>query len=63
VGGIQALTEPEGKGSTCIREPNSLAEFVPPPNFYDDEAIANARDEYEEYLGTSVNQRGRVITR
>jgi len=33
-----------------IREPNSLAEFVPPPNFYDDEAIANTRDEYEEYL-------------
>ena len=44
------VTEPEGKGSTCIREPNSLAEFVPPPNFYDDEAIANTRDEYEEYL-------------
>ncbi len=35
-----------------LREPNALAQFVPPPDFYDDEAVADARDEYEEYLNT-----------
>ena len=25
---------------------------MPPPDFYDDEAVADARDEYEKYLST-----------
>jgi hypothetical protein len=32
------------------RDPDPLAEFVPPPGFYDAQPITAARDEYEEYL-------------
>ena len=46
----QPFQVPSPRPPRHIREPNSLAEFVPPPNFYDDEAVANTRDEYEEYL-------------
>lgn len=35
-----------------LHELNALAQFVPLPDFYDDEAVADARDEYEEYLST-----------
>ncbi len=32
------------------RDPDPLAEFVPPSGFCDDQNVAAARDEYEEYL-------------
>ena len=35
-----------------LYKPNALAQFVPPPDFYDDEAVADTRDKYEEYLNT-----------
>ncbi len=36
------------------RELDPLAEFVPPPSFYDAQPITAARDEYEEYLRISA---------
>jgi len=32
------------------RDPDPFAEFIPPPGFYDDQDVAAARDEYDEYL-------------
>jgi len=32
------------------RDPDPLAEFIPPPSFYDNQNVAAARNKYEKYL-------------
>jgi len=39
-----------------LHKPNALAQFVHPPDFYDDQAVPDARDEYKKYLSTPARR-------
>ncbi len=42
--------------SRRLHEFNALAQFVPPSDFYDNEAVADARDKYQKYLSTPARR-------
>jgi hypothetical protein len=45
----QPLPQPQPRR---VNEPNPQAQYIPPPDFYDEEEVASARDEYEEYINS-----------
>lgn len=45
----QPLPQPQPRR---VHEPNPRAQYIPPPDFYDEEEVASARGEYEEYINS-----------
>ena len=51
----EAARQPYKPQHHCdVREPNPLAEFVPPPGFYNAQPITATHDKYKEYLRISA---------